>query len=529
MDLRSDAYDEELLSTTATRGTSVSSSSTSPRRSSPRRSSTRRSRTREYNLPRTPKSSSKKRSSKTTSPSASSSHRQPQPPRVTPLAISQMTEAQRSKLQTNLQQTISHTHYSSWNDTGPVMKHDSSSKNYPSPTRLNQIPRSSRRNNSSSRSKAASGAAVTEDYSLETDDNKIGVERALETVDAAGGATNDDDDTESQYSDLYTAHHKQRYAPLSTFFVICQVIILPLMMWQCGVAPLEMNPMIGPYPDALNYWGAKNAVLIIDDGELYRLVTPIFLHAGLIHLAGNVLVQIDSGNRWEKEWGSLIWIIVYLGSAIGSSVLSVIAMPDQISVGSSGAIMGLFGAKFAEIIVLLCEKGRTVRELAAQESRKEQRVHVIFGIVIVMAMSFIPYVDWAAHLGGLVVGFFIGLVCFSFTMRNKFGTVFWLGVGIAGGIILYSTFIAIMFTTETDDQMRDICGYYQQHFENYECKCMLNEAIQFGSWEIGGNGSNSGAWANNKNNNNNNNNKDEDGPGGEDGEGEGKDGNKFLM
>lgn len=233
--------------------------------------------------------------------------------------------------------------------------------------------------------------------------------------------------------------------------------------------------MIGPYPDALNYWGAKNAVLIIDDGELYRLVTPVLLHAGIIHLAGNVLVQMDSGNRWEKEWGSLIWMIVYGGSAVGSSVLSVIAMPDQISVGSSGAIMGLFGAKFAEIVVLLCETGTTVRELAAQQSRKEQACHVIFGIIIVMAMSFIPYVDWAAHLGGLVAGFAIGIVCFSFTMRNKFGTVFWLGVGVATCFVLYSTFIAIMFTTETDDEMRDICAYYQKHYEGYECTCQLDE------------------------------------------------------
>mmetsp|Transcript_7173 Transcript_7173/g.14797 ORF Transcript_7173/g.14797 Transcript_7173/m.14797 type:complete len:379 (-) Transcript_7173:66-1202(-) len=344
------------------------------------------------------------------------------------------------------QQSTSQTNYSSWNDTGPATKHS-----YAPPSTLSNSPSRSKRR----------AAEATEDYSLETDEERTHDQH--EDID-------DFDDEE-----LATVHHKQRYAPLSTAFVVVQVIILPLMMWQCGVAPLEINPMIGPYPDALNYWGAKNAVLIIDDGELYRLITPIFLHAGLIHLAGNVLVQMDSGNRWEKEWGSLIWIIVYIGSAIGSSVLSVIAMPDQISVGSSGSIMGLFGAKFAEIIVLMCEKGTTVRELAAEQSRKEQACHVIFGIIIVMAMSFIPYVDWAAHLGGLVAGFAIGIVCFSFTMRNKFGTVFWLGVGVASCFVLYSTFIAIMFTTETDDEMRDVCAYYQQFFEGYECKCQLDE------------------------------------------------------
>lgn len=348
------------------------------------------------------------------------------------------------------EQSTSQMHYSSWNDNGPATKHSY------------YAPPSSLSNTSPSRKNKRRIEATSEEYSLETDEEQQ--QQHFDEIDE---------------EEFETAHYKQHYAPLSTLFVIFQVIILPLMMWKCGVAPLEINPMIGPYPDILSYWGAKNGVLIVQDGELYRLVTPIFLHGGIIHLLGNVMVQLDQGNRWEKEWGSLVWIIIYIGSAIGSSVLSVIVMPNNISVGSSGAIMGLFGAKFAEIVVLCCEKGRTVREVAAEQSRKEQACHVIFGIIIVMAMSFIPYVDWAAHLGGCVAGFAIGIVCFSFTMRNKFGIVFWLCVGIAACFVLYTTFIAIMFTTETDDEMRDVCAYYQKnYFEDYECKCQLEENWQ---------------------------------------------------
>ncbi len=366
------------------------------------------------------------------------------------------------------QSKSSQINYSSWVDNGPAKK-----RSYAPPSLRSMLSNT----NYPSRTNNERRAEATEDHSLESDEEHNHQPRR----------NNDNNDeiieeyeefNDEELEQLITAHYKQRYAPLSTSFVIVQLIILPLMMWQCGVAPLEINPMIGPYPDSLNYWGAKNAVLIIEDGELYRLITPIFLHGGLIHLAGNVLVQIDQGNRWEKEWGSLIWIIIYIGSAIGSSVLSVIAMPDQISVGSSGAIMGLFGAKFAEIVVLCCERSTTLREFAAEQSRKKQACHVIFGIILVMAMSFIPYVDWAAHLGGLVAGFALGIVLFSFTMKNKFGTVFWLCVGIASCFALYTTFIAIMFTTETDDEMRDICEYYRQFFEDYECKCQLNENWQ---------------------------------------------------
>lgn len=285
------------------------------------------------------------------------------------------------------------------------------------------------------------------------------------------------------------AHLKQTYSPFSNFFAYTQIIVLGLMLWQCGVAPFNINPMIGPYPDALNYWGAKNAVLIIEDGEIFRLVTPIFLHAGLIHLVGNVMVQFEAGNRWEREWGSLVWMLVYIGSGIGSSILSVCAMPDQISVGSSGAVMGLFGAKMAEIFLLCLEKGETAAQKAGEKSRKEQACGVIIGVVAVMAMSFIPYVDWAAHLGGLVAGFAIGMVCFSFAIRSWAFMLLWFVAGVCTTFALFSGAIAYMYTeVEPPEDLRDVCGYYQQYFEDYECQCMLDEAIQWGSWS--GNGDN---------------------------------------
>lgn len=120
-----------------------------------------------------------------------------------------------------------------------------------------------------------------------------------------------------------------------------------------------MNPMIGPYPDALSYWGGKNTVLIVEDGEYWRLVTPIFLHAGVIHLLGNISVQMDIGAFFEREWGSFRYLIIYIASAVGSSLLSCIVMPNSISVGSSGALMGLFGAKLSEVFCRSCESKRT--------------------------------------------------------------------------------------------------------------------------------------------------------------------------
>jgi hypothetical protein len=82
-------------------------------------------------------------------------------------------------------------------------------------------------------------------------------------------------------------------------------------------------------------------------------------------------------------------------------------MPNNISVGSSGAVMGLFGAKFAEIALLCCEKGKTQMERWANTIRNRQACQVIGGIVIVMAMYFIPFVDLHMSvelLPGLLLG-----------------------------------------------------------------------------------------------------------------------------
>lgn len=193
----------------------------------------------------------------------------------------------------------------------------------------------------------------------------------------------------------------------------------------------------------------------------------------------------------HQEWGSLVWLVVYIGSAFGSSVFSTIFMPDNISVGSSGAVMGLFGAKLAEIMLLCCEKSTTIQEAAGAASRKHQSCLVIGGILIVAAMSFIPYVDWAAHLGGMIAGFALGLVLFAYRIRNWCLKLFWLVAGALVAVALYSAGVAYMYTmVETNEELRDVCGYYQQFFEDYECQCMLDEAIEFGSWSFGGGGNN---------------------------------------
>mmetsp|Transcript_49168 Transcript_49168/g.73314 ORF Transcript_49168/g.73314 Transcript_49168/m.73314 type:complete len:364 (-) Transcript_49168:213-1304(-) len=270
----------------------------------------------------------------------------------------------------------------------------------------------------------------------------------------------------------------QRLGYCSILFSLVQTVILIIMMWQCGVAPLSINPMVGPYPDALSEWGGKNAINILEDGEWWRLVTPILLHAGVIHLICNIAVQLETGAFFEREWGSVNWLIVYLTSAVGSSILSTICMPNSVSVGSSGAVMGLFGGKLAEVICRCCEATKTKQQQIGHEVRKEQLGAVLCSVALVMAFSFIPYVDWAAHLGGLVAGLLVGFAVFSCKIHTITWRLLWFLVGFTVTLVCFIMALQYMYVSgeiEPAEELRDVCGYYQQFFEDYECKCMRDE------------------------------------------------------
>jgi rhomboid protease GluP len=85
-----------------------------------------------------------------------------------------------------------------------------------------------------------------------------------------------------------------------------------------------------------------------------------------------IAVQIDVGAFFEREWGSGIWLFIYLTSGIGSSIFSVCMMPNNVSVGSSGAVMGLFGGKLGEIFCRACESKKSTQGRIGHEVRREQ-------------------------------------------------------------------------------------------------------------------------------------------------------------
>ncbi|MCO5592631.1 hypothetical protein L7F22_046634 [Adiantum nelumboides] len=124
--------------------------------------------------------------------------------------------------------------------------------------------------------------------------------------------------------------------------------LLPFLH-RLSFQPLSENALIGPSSQTLERLGALNANKVQHARQGWRVLTCIWLHAGVVHVALNMLSLLFVGVRLEQEFGPVKIGIIYLLSGFGGSLLSVLFL-QSVSVGASGALFGLVGAMLAELL-----------------------------------------------------------------------------------------------------------------------------------------------------------------------------------
>ena len=144
--------------------------------------------------------------------------------------------------------------------------------------------------------------------------------------------------------------------------------------------------------NSLLYFGA-NSSLLVRSGEIFRLITYMFLHAGFIHIFLNMYSLYIVGTKVEDFFGKWKYIVIYLFSGISGGLLSIGLNQNVISVGASGAIFGLFGA--------LIYFGYTYRGYVGAIVKSQIVPIVIYNLIIGF---FIPGIDMWGHVGGLFAG-----------------------------------------------------------------------------------------------------------------------------
>jgi membrane associated rhomboid family serine protease len=190
-------------------------------------------------------------------------------------------------------------------------------------------------------------------------------------------------------------HSQLRSAPAVLILIVLNVVAFLF----------EMSIGDSNDPEVLHRIGALEVYSVVVQHEYWRFITALFLHGGLLHLGFNLFALYVLGPPLERSIGTMRFVACYLisGLASGAGVvgltLAALTQPAQL-IGASGSIMGIVGAW----------AGFLMRHRHAPYARQRlSNVAVIVAIQIAFDLS-TPQVSMAAHLCGLIAGFFLGLI-----------------------------------------------------------------------------------------------------------------------
>lgn len=190
-----------------------------------------------------------------------------------------------------------------------------------------------------------------------------------------------------------------------SYFSITNILIgLNVIMFIVSV--LISGQIFDIDTDVLVTLGAKVNYLI-DQGQIYRLVTAMFLHGGLMHIAFNMYALYALGDFIETIYGKTGYVVIYFVSGIAASLLSYVLSPAAVSVGASGAIFGLFGAA---LVFGIKERDRIGKDFLINIGSV-----VFINIFIGMSQR---NIDNAAHFGGLIGGIVVAFIIREFKLSK---------------------------------------------------------------------------------------------------------------
>jgi len=153
----------------------------------------------------------------------------------------------------------------------------------------------------------------------------------------------------------------------------------------------------GIYGDVLNLFAQSNE--LVANGDWYRIFTPVLVHASVAHILFNMYALYQLGPAIEARVGVLSYVGLLLAAAgWGGAFAFYLGGPEDILIGASGAIFGLFG--------LWLHSAFRLRDTAFGRNLLSS-----LGITLALNMALpflIPGISWQGHLGGLVCGVLIG-------------------------------------------------------------------------------------------------------------------------
>ena len=165
-------------------------------------------------------------------------------------------------------------------------------------------------------------------------------------------------------------------------------------MNQCQLSDLcGFSPVPNPLPNG-------SLTQMPQPNQWFRFIIPMFLHAGIIHISFNMLLQLTLGREIEQIIGPVRFLLVYLCSGIFGFVMGGNFAPSGIaSTGASGALFGIIAVSLLDLLYAWNERKSPWKELA----------FIALDIVISFVLGLLPGLDNFSHIGGFLMGLVLGI------------------------------------------------------------------------------------------------------------------------
>lgn len=214
------------------------------------------------------------------------------------------------------------------------------------------------------------------------------------------------------------------HAPVTLVIVAINIIVFAAMC-------IDGAGVFNPDGDVAIRWGSNYGPLTMG-GQWWRLLTANYIHFGILHIALNMWALYQSGRMAERLFGSARYTLLYVFAGICGSIASLWWNPVVNGAGASGAIFGVFGGLLAFVI--------HPRNRVPQEVMVEHRNSTI-GFIAYSLFYGVAHagIDNAAHVGGLVSGFAMGLLLarpLTVEARARSGIGQWTVAVLAGALVL---------------------------------------------------------------------------------------------
>lgn len=196
-----------------------------------------------------------------------------------------------------------------------------------------------------------------------------------------------DDEAQTTQDGEASGHVANTRPPYYTYILIGSIVAVALVQLVTG---LDASIEIAGFD--------KRA--FANNREFWRILTGAATHGSVMHVAMNCYAFYGFGHIIEMISNRAHLAMVFLLSAIGGGVLSLIFLPDGLSVGASGGIVGLVGY----LVVYAFRR----RQFISPEFRKSLLINI--GFILIFGLVLYKVIDNFAHIGGLVTGVVYGLL-----------------------------------------------------------------------------------------------------------------------